>query len=486
MLTVPDDPPGDTPEVTEEHTPDKGPSPWWVRGVAAVAGLTAATLGYDVGVMADAVLYVENDFAMGTARKEILVGSLAFVSAFGALFAGPLADQFGRRRTLAVCSVLYLVGTALMVLATGYYIMLVGRVLTGIGVGISFVAGPTYIAEVAPPAQRGKLTTVFDICVNVGILAGYVAGFACEEGITGNGAKWRSMLGVGMLFPLAALALLPFLPESPRWLLLRGHELQARDVLASDPSHTDVDKEIEEIKAQCEEEGGLDFSGDRAYLRRVVGMALGVAFWQQATGSEAVLYYSATFLKKAGMESHLLLLVGNMLVGLAKLLPEFIVMVSIDTIGRRKLLLFSSGSMVVAIAMLAVSFAVGLPPVVTIVLLCAFMATFSSGMGPLTFVTCSELLPLPIRAKGMMMCIFVNRLVSGTVALTALSLSSALGLPLYFALYAVVSLLSVFFCHARLVETKGKSLEAITATLRSLPPSRSVLSSMCFPLPFVK
>ena len=455
----------------------------YILFVVITAALTAASLGYDVGVMADATLHMDQSFDFGDTKKEIVVGSLNFMAAFGSLFAGYIADTFGRKKTLAACSALYIIGTAGMTIATSFEILLVGRVITGLGVGLSFVVGPTYISEITPAAVRGKLASVFDISINVGILVGYIAGFACEELLSGS-LRWRSMLGIGVLFPILVAVFLLFLPESPRWLLLHGRDSEAREILiklfgGSEAAAAECISEIRGEEDITHGSWGETLCPPEGYARSVMGIAFGLAFWQQITGSEAVLYYSATFLKNAGLTSQRMLLLGNMLVGLAKLLPEFWVMYSIDSRGRRWHLLVSAVTMTIAVFALTVAFAVDAPSWVMIVLLCAFMATFSLGLGPFSFITASEIIPLKYRAKGMSLVTFINRFVSGAVALTALTLSEQIGMKYYFLIYSVISAMSIYFYKRRVPETAGKTLEGITAEMKKVRPTSVCKACFC-------
>ena len=455
--------------------------PWYIFFVATAAALTAATLGYDVGVMA-AALDRMGSFHMSSFEKEVLVSSLNFVAAVGALIAGATADFLGRRRTVAVCSFLYLVGTALMTVAVTYGMLLGGRVITGLGVGISFVVGPTYISEIAPHTIRGKLATIFDVSINAGILFGYVVGYAVQNlfGSYSDDVRWRIMIGAGGVFPVLVAIFLVWLPESPRWLLRQGREAEAVTVLEKVIPLHEVAPAVRDICAEESAQAGWceTLWPRESYLRTALGIAFGLAFWQQITGSEAVLYYSPTFLKNAGLTSEGMLLLGNILVGSAKLLPEFWVMASIDKKGRRWHLLLSATTMTVAIAALAAAFLFKFPPGVAVGLLCAFMATFSAGLGPFSFIAASEIIPLSHRAKGMALVTFINRLTSGAVALTALSLSDKIGEGYYFVIYAGISLVSVKFYYSRVHETAGKTLEQITEELKQ-PPHMSLPRAFC-------
>eukprot|EP01059_Diplonema_ambulator_P013781 TRINITY_DN2439_c0_g2_i1.p1 TRINITY_DN2439_c0_g2~~TRINITY_DN2439_c0_g2_i1.p1 ORF type:complete len:281 (+),score=101.99 TRINITY_DN2439_c0_g2_i1:128-844(+) len=223
----------------------------------------------------------------------------------------------------------------------------------------------------------------------------------------------------------------------------------------------EISNEGHESMGWCE-----TLSPSDVHMRHVMGVAFGLAFWQQITGSEAVLYYAGTFLDNAGMKGKEMKLLGNMLVGAAKLLPEFWVAASIDTRGRRWHLRVSAITMTVMIGALALSFALHLPSAVVVVLLCGFMATFSAGLGPFSFITASEVIPLSYRARGMALVTFINRFVSGSVALSALSFAGYIGEGFYFLIYCVVSMASIKFYMTNVPETMGRPLEEIGAEMK--------------------
>mmetsp|Transcript_59398 Transcript_59398/g.112103 ORF Transcript_59398/g.112103 Transcript_59398/m.112103 type:complete len:613 (+) Transcript_59398:128-1966(+) len=541
-------------EDTQKKIPLSPKAKQAVAFAAFVSSLTAATLGYDVGIVAAAIEYISDSMNLNHSQTQMVVGSLNFISAFGTLIAGVTADAFGRKTTVWICCVFYTIGTALMTFAPNYEFLLMGRIVTGLGVGVSFVVVPVYISEITPSEYRGMLTTCFDVSINVGILLGYLAGYAIV--VFGRALddefKWRLMLGLGGLLPAVVMASLVKLPESPRWLMSRGREAEATTMLAAFYGDAKVaEQTIRDIKRVMQEDAGVvvsevevvedtatdnplveveggrgssssdtrspgetpdqDMSGgdpakrsgddqdgsnqrgtgkstvvtvsppltwrevlwidplppSDAYLRRVILIVAGLGFWQQATGSEAVLYYSGSFLEQAGLDSREERLMGYVAIGLCKLIPEALVMLIVDQSGRRPLLVGSSVGVTLAMFALAAAFSSSATSGGLVIgLLCFYMVTFSMGMGPVTWVLSAEMLPSRARAKGMTMCSFINRLVSGSVALTVLTTSDALGFGGFFLLYSCIAALATVWYWFYVPETKGKTLEEITATFR--------------------
>lgn len=345
-----------------------------------------------------------------------------------------------------------------MAVAPNFFTLLAGRIVTGLGVGVAFVAAPSYITEVAPSDSRGKLNSVFDISINGGILVGYITGFLVQLFFPDN---WRLMLGCGMILPLIVLGLLSRLPESPRWLMLVNQKDQAKHVLqllGSQPTELEqtlqgMQEEIDREKS-AEQKGWFDSKAKR--------YATQLGFWQQITGTEAVLYYSADFLERAGLQSPLMRLGGNVLVGVCKLVPECIAMNYIDTAGRRPLLFGSALALFFSTLSISIGFWAHASPIALVCMLCAVMASFSAGLGPFTFLSASENLAMAERASGITLCTAANRITSGTVAMTAVTLSNLLGDAGLFGLYAGAGFLSLFF-YWNVPETAGVSLEELAA-----------------------
>jgi len=439
---------------------------------AVTSSLTSILLGYDVGVMSGAILNIAEDLDLGTVQQEIIVGSLNLIAAFGGLVAGKLADQLGRRSAIGVACCIFIAGSLLKILSSHFWMLLSGRVVTGVGVGCGFVVAPVYISEITPPKLRGRLVALTDISINLGILIGYLTAYGVQVGVrSGPGARWRLMLGVSLAPPVVILACLLFLPESPRWLVAQGRRAEGLAVLRRVlPPGGAAEAALADIEGLVREEGRA--AGWREVLlssarplRRVVGVVLGLGFWQQASGSESVIYYTPIILRRAGMASTRQVLLGNLLVGGCKLGGELACALLVERAGRRPLLLASAALQTLCLFAVAAAVGAGSSAGLDLFLLAAFMWWFSFGLGPVTWVSAAELTPLSVRSKALASAVFLNRAVSGTVALSFLSLSDALSIPGAFIFYGCLSLASVAFYYLRVPETKGKSLEEIQRAL---------------------
>ena len=268
------------------------------------------------------------------------------------------------------------------------------------------------------------------------------------------------MLGCGLVLPLIVFGLLSRLPESPRFLMMADRKSEAESVLRHlGSSLEDSQSIVQGMQKELDREkqnSPPKFSSSQWY-------AIQLGFWQQITGTEAVLYYSADYLERAGLSSPLMRLGGNVFVGICKLVPECIAMRYIDVAGRRPLLFGSAVLLGLSTLGLSAAFQFGASPAVIVALLCAVMASFSAGLGPFTFLSASENLAMSERAVGITYCTAANRLTSGTVAMTAVSLSTLLTDAGLFGLYSVAGFLSLFF-YWFIPETAGVSLEELAAS----------------------
>ncbi|CAN0169914.1 unnamed protein product [Pylaiella littoralis] len=436
---------------------------------AFVSSLTSVLLGYDVGVVSGAIKYIQADFDLTTLQEGVFVSSLNLVAAGGGLIAGSVSDTLGRKWSIAAACLVFITGSIIKISAQSFGVLLLGRVLTGVGVGCGFVVAPVYIAEITPAHVRGRLTALTDISINMGIVLGYLVAFAVAATVSGDSGKWRTMLGISIVPPFIILSSLCLLPESPRWLLGRGRESEALAVLYTIvPTKDQAKRELDEMKVVAGEEANGKATWSELLcsvspaLRATVMLGLGLGIAQQASGSEALVYYSPSVLKDAGLASDSAQLGGNILVGLSKLGGEFVSFCLVDRFGRRPLFIISSSMVTFFLVLLGIMFSASAPGWMTLTGLCLFMLFFSLGMGALTFLVAAEIFPLRYRGRGVSLTVFVNRLTSGLVALAFPLLETVLTAGTTFYLFTVFSVGTVWF-YTKIPETKDRTLEEISA-----------------------
>jgi MFS family permease len=466
-------------------------------------------------VISGAVLFIKEDLAIKEVQEEVLVGSLNIVSLVGALAAGRIADAVGRKWTMAVAALFFLLGAVVMGLAPNFPVLMVGRVLAGIGVGFALMIAPVYTAELAPASSRGSLVSLPEIFINFGILLGYIVSF-CLSGLPPY-LSWRLMLGAGSV-PAIFLALSVLLmPESPRWLVTQNRIQEAEHVLLKTSyDKAEASARLVEIMGAAgfvrstgldgaqSEPGWNDASGNNFIMhagsrsqgegvwrellwptppvRRMLIVALGINFFQQASGIDATVYYSPAVFSQAGISGKSGVLGATVAVGFSKTLFILVATIWLDRIGRRPLLFTSAIGMTVSLFTLAIGFVFlhvpkpssddlpvtagvqqnpGFVAILAVLAICAYVAFFSIGFGPINWVLTSEIFPLQLRAQAMGLGIVMNRLASGTVALTFLSLADAITIAGVFFLFSLIAALSILFIYFYCPETKGKTLEEI-------------------------
>ncbi|CAI0543276.1 unnamed protein product [Linum tenue] len=447
-----------------------------VNGYALAGAILASTnsilLGYDIGVMSGAALYIKEDLQISSTQEEILVGCLNIFSLIGSLAAGKTSDQIGRRYTILLAAATFFLGAILMGIAPSFPFLMAGRVVAGIGVGFSLMIAPVYSAELSPASTRGFLASLPEVFINVGILLGYISNYFLA-GLPAS-LNWRVMLGLAALPALLVGFAVVFMPESPRWLVMKGRFAEAKRVLIKTSSS---EEEVESVDSRVNEmvKASLDLPSNGPSwhelisprsnaIRRIVIAAIGVNFFMQASGNDAVVYYSPEVFKDAGISSKRQLVGVTVIMGVAKASFALVSALFLDRFGRRPLLLLGSTGMAVSLALLGLgSKYLDQCQDVTmcIVAVCGFVSFFSIGLGPITWVYSSEIFPLRLRAQGSGLAISVNRLVSGVVSMTFLTVSMKISFGgMFFVLGGIMVVGTVFF-YVVMPETKGKSLEEI-------------------------
>ncbi|KAK8268202.1 hypothetical protein V6Z12_D11G050400 [Gossypium hirsutum] len=372
--------------------------------------------------------------------------------------------------------------------APNYAILMTGRCTAGVGVGFALMIAPVYSAEISSPSTRGFLTSLPELCISFGILLGYTSNYLFGKLTLRLG--WRMMLGVAAVPSLALAFGILKMPESPRWLVLEGRLKEAKKILLLiSNSEEEAESRFHDIKIaagidpDCVEEVVKPpnihhgqgvwkdlFIRPTPAVRRILITAIGIHFFEHATGIEAVVLYSPRIFHKAGVTSKNKLLLATVGVGLTKTTFILIATVFLDKVGRRRLLLASTAGLVVSLSGLGFALTmVELNPgerlvwalCLSIIFTYLYVAFFSIGLGPITWVYSSEIFPLRLRAQGASIGVAVNRLMNAIVSMSFISIYKAITIGGAFFMFAGVSLVAWWFFFFLLPETKGKSLEEI-------------------------
>ncbi|KAI5388610.1 polyol transporter 5 [Lathyrus oleraceus] len=452
---------------------------------AMLASMTSILLGYDIGVMSGAAIYIKRDLKVSDTQIEVMMGIINIYSLIGSCLAGRTSDWIGRRYTIVFAGAIFFVGALLMGFSPNYAFLMFGRFIAGIGIGYALMIAPVYTAEVSPASTRGFLTSFPEVFINSGILLGYVSNFAFSKLSLQLG--WRMMLGVGAI-PSVILAVgVLAMPESPRWLVMRGRlgdaikvlnktsdskeeaQLRLAEIKQAAGIPEDCNDDVVQVKTKNTGEGVWKelFVYPTPAVRHIVIAALGIHFFQQASGIDAVVLYSPKIFEKAGISGDTHLLLATIAVGFVKTVFILVATFNLDRFGRRPMLLTSVGGMVISLLTLAVSltiidhsktkliWAIAL----SIATVLSYVATFSIGAGPITWVYSSEIFPLRLRAQGAAMGVVVNRVTSGVISMTFLSLEKAITIGGAFFLFGGIATIAWIFFYIMLPETQGKTLE---------------------------
>lgn len=445
----------------------------YVLACAIFASLNSVLLGYDVGVMSGAIIFIQEDLKITEVQEEVLIGCLSILSLFGSLAGGRTSDIIGRKWTMALAAIVFQTGAATMTLAPSFEVLIIGRFLAGIGIGFGVMIAPIYIAEISPSVTRGSLTSFPEIFINLGILLGYVSNFAFS-GLPEH-ISWRVMLGVGILPSFFIGAALFIIPESPRWLVMKNRVEEARTVLLKTiDNESEVEERLAEIllaagtgSSEKYEEKAVwrEMLSPSPSLRRMLITGFGIQCFQQITGIDATVYYSPEIFQGAGIQDKSKLLAATVAVGVSKTAFILVAIFLIDKLGRKPLLYVSTIGMTICLFSIGVTLTfigqgqVGIA--MAILFVCSNVAFFSVGIGPVCWVLTSEIFPLRLRAQAAALGAVGNRVCSGLVAMSFLSVTRAISVGGTFFVFSVISAISVLFVYALVPETKGKSLEQI-------------------------
>lgn len=426
--------------------------------------------GYDLGVIAGILVLLSKDWHLTAFTKGAVTASLSIGAMIGAALAGRAGDRLGRRTTIMLAAGIVIVGTVACMLAQNVGTMTVTRGVIGLGIGCSSATVPTYLSELAPARLRGAMASLNQIFIVSGILIAFLVDYWLAS--TGN---WRGMFA-GALVPAAILLVgLLFLPETPRWLLKRGREQEARAVLASTHGESGADAEIatirEVIRLDAEQRPRWRDLG-AAWVRPMLFVALVLAVGQQFSGVNAINAYFPTMLVSLGFTTSTALL-SAVALGVTKLLFTAWVVFVVDRWGRKPLLLI--GNVVMAATLVAAGLVIDdvhhhqtALGSLTLVFLILYLAGYELGWGAVVWVMMAEVFPLKVRAAGMGVASVVLWASTGIITgiFPTMSDPKKLGLGHSMWVFAAVSVVLFVLVRRYVPETKGRSLEQIELDLR--------------------
>jgi len=471
MANDPPSAPVDAPTVPKA---ERRPLTRTLLAVGVVIMLAGVLFGYDQGVISGALDGIKQDFHVSTFLLEVITSWVTLGAMVGALVAGGMADRLGRRTTILLASVLFTAGALIEAFAPGSYVLVLGRLVVGFGVGVASVAAPLYAAEMAPARLRGRFVSLYQLAITMGIFVAYLVDY-----VLSHGSGWRAMLGVSAVpAVLLVLAVWP-LPDSPRWYMSAGRRSDAESALRRVHGTDEVAADLDTIQATIDDDA-KHAAGWRTVFapawRRPLVIGVTLAVLQQLTGINAIIYYANQIFAAAGFTSPDSQSLATLwAVGAVNVVATFVAVAWVDRFGRKPLLFIGTTGMGISLVVVGAMFlrldkvtpgstahgATTGEGLVTLVALVVFIASFAFSLGPIVWTIINEIFPSHVRGKAVAVATAANWFAAWLVAqffLTLVDLISSTGV---FWLFAAFCAVTYWFVRRYVPETKGKSLEQI-------------------------
>nr|WP_294942974.1 sugar porter family MFS transporter [uncultured Mucilaginibacter sp.] len=446
--------------------------------VCLVAALGGFLFGFDTAVISGTISLVKTDFNLSPVSEGWFVSCALLGCIIGVSFSGRLSDKYGRKIVLILSAILFLASAVGCMLSGSFTTLIIFRLIGGLGIGVASMVSPLYISEFAPSRLRGMMVSLYQLALTIGIVLAYfsnayLANHASEVHSGDMMQKifsaevWRGMLGLGALPAGIFLLCLFLVPESPRWLLLKGQEQKAADILVKIDGADAAVKEVKAFKEQGDDNNTSIKELFTPVYRKALWIGLLLPFLSQVCGINAVIYYGPRILEQAGFTLNNAL-GGQVTIGLVNVVFTFVAIFTVDKWGRRPLLFVGIGGAVLSLVVIGVLFALGFTsgPWILIFIL-AFISCFAFSFGPVCWVVVGEIFPNAIRGKAMALAtlsLWVGNFLVGQLTPVMLE---GLGSAWTFWLFALCCSPAFWLTWKLIPETKGRSLEDIEAYWKS-------------------
>ena len=441
--------------------------------VCLVAALGGFLFGFDTAVISGTVSLVKHDFNLNANYEGWFVSCALLGCIIGVSISGKLSDKYGRKIVLILSAVLFLASALGCMFSSSFTVLVIFRLIGGLGIGVASMVSPLYISEFSPSRFRGMMVSLYQLALTIGIVLAYFSNAYLlnhSGGSFGSDSMnrvfstevWRAMLGLGALPAAVFLISLFVVPESPRWLLLKGEEQKAKDILTKIDGADAAKNEIEAFKATGDEDSQTSLKElFKPVYRKPLWIGLLLPFMSQVCGINAVIYYGPKILEQAGFTLNNAL-GGQVTIGLVNVVFTFVAIFTIDKWGRRPLLFTGIGGAIIALLVIGALFALGITsgPWILIFII-TFISCFAFSFGPVCWVVVGEIFPNAIRGKAMALAtlsLWVGNFLVGQ--LTPLMLEG-LGSSWTFWLFGLCCSPALWVTWKLIPETKGKSLEMI-------------------------
>lgn len=430
--------------------------------VAFFAALGGLLSGFDTGVISGALLYINNEWVLSEFMQGFLVSTVLIGAALGAVLNGRLADIYGRKKIIFITAVIFFIGSIMCAVAPNVYALMISRFIVGFAIGIITFCAPLYLSEISPEKIRGALVSMFQLAITMGILFSYLSNAVFAKFYP----SWRMMLLIGII-PAVILALgIYFMPDTPRWYILKGKFEKAESVLLKLQPEINIKDEIEKIKSLVFQDNKKEKFQFKKWMILPLVIGVGGMFVQQWTGINTIIYYAPTILQQAGFSDNLGAIYATIGIGVVNFLMTFVAIFSTDKIGRKPLLYVGLAGMGLCLLMLACSFKFTAilgdnSKFYALLSTVLYIMFFAMSLGPVMILLVSEVFPLRIRGVMMSISMMSNFVFNFTVSISFLPMLKTLGEFNTFILFAMLSFLSIIFVKFVIPETKGATLEEI-------------------------
>ena len=430
-----------------------------------VVALGGFLFGFDTAVISGAEKSIQEFWSLSVFQHGLTISIALIGTVIGSLLGSKPSDSFGRKYTLIFVAVAYLLSSLGTALADNWYLFLAFRFLGGLGVGTSSVTAPIYISEVSPAEKRGQLVGLFQFNVVLGILISYLSNYLLSQS---GEHSWRWMLGVQAVPSLVFLILIRFIPESPRWLILKKNETVKALAILKIINPLNCEQEL--INIQKSDQNKLEQNTQSSKLfsgkyNTPIMLAVLFAFFNQVSGINAIIYYAPRIFEMAGLGQHSSLL-STVGIGLVNFIFTLVAINFIDKIGRKVLMLVGSIGLIISLFLIAGTFYLNIQSGLAIpIYIMLFIAFFAFSQGAVIWVFISEIFPNQVRAKGQTLGSSTHWVMAAIIAFYFPYLTETLGGAITFTFFAVMMILQLIFVWRIMPETKGKSLEQIESNI---------------------
>lgn len=456
--------------------------------IAAVASTGGLLFGFDTGVISGAIPFLQDYFELTDSQIESVTALGLIGAVIGALFTGAITDYLGRKKVILASAFIFATGAIWTGFAPNVTQLMISRFYLGLAIGVSSFAVPLYISEISPTKIRGRLVSMFQLLITVGILAAYLSDTALAD--NSNPESWRPMLWVGVFPAILLFTGMFFLPETPRWLMSKGREEESRKVLAKIEHPEFIDQSINDMRAQIEIDAGQAGWKElfKPWLRNALIIAAGIMFFQQFVGINTVIYYSPKIFLAAGFEGAEAAIAASVIVGVVNVIFTIVALFIIDRLGRRKLYFIGLTGITVALISMGLGFMIeGVSKWFLVISMLVYIAFFAISLGPLGWLIITEVFPTRVRGLGSSIGSLSNWGFNTLVVWTFYKMASAIGnakevvvpegndlsdvcpscIGSVFWIFAAVAIIGLVWGYYFIPETKGVSLEDIEAHWRA-------------------